>query len=272
MARRSAPTERPNAATPPLDTSGTGHEHSQVADDEHRCVGHGLPNGRHTLRHGTGSIRHGVHNRGTHVDAKRRQCVGVSRRLRHDELLGPTDEHHAGPFLVGQQSLKQSNLHAESFEETPPARELTRRLPRPGLPPRSWHRPRPVPARTRVRALASFMLTVALGGLALLAAAAPGPAPGIAAPGTAAPGIAAPGTAAPGTAAPSGTAAPGTAAPGIAANGAAPLTAERTAALDALVIDWHGQGPLNLPGGVSVARASGKLARYRRTAHDVNFE
>jgi hypothetical protein len=59
----------------------------------------------------------------------------------------------------------------------PRARELTRRLPRPGLPPRSWHRPRPVPARTRVRALASLMLTVALGGLALLAAAcASGPA------------------------------------------------------------------------------------------------
>jgi hypothetical protein len=49
----------------------------------------------------------------------------------------------------------------------PLARDLARRL----------SRPRPVPARTRVRALASLMLTVALGGLALLAAAcASGPA------------------------------------------------------------------------------------------------
>ena len=43
------------------------------------------------------------------------------------------------------------------------------------------------------------------------------------------------------------------------ANGAAPLSAERTAALDALITDWHGQGPVDLPGGVRVARASGKL-------------
>jgi tRNA(Ile)-lysidine synthase len=41
--------------------------------------------------------------------------------------------------------------------------------------------------------------------------------------------------------------------------GADPLTAERTAALDALVTDWHGQGPLNLPGGVTVSRRSGTL-------------
>jgi tRNA(Ile)-lysidine synthase len=42
-------------------------------------------------------------------------------------------------------------------------------------------------------------------------------------------------------------------------NGAGPLSAERTAALDALITDWHGQGPVDLPGGVRVIRASGKL-------------
>lgn len=42
-------------------------------------------------------------------------------------------------------------------------------------------------------------------------------------------------------------------------NGAGPLTAERTAALDALVTGWHGQGPVELPGGLRVRRASGKL-------------
>jgi tRNA(Ile)-lysidine synthase len=41
--------------------------------------------------------------------------------------------------------------------------------------------------------------------------------------------------------------------------GAGPLTAEHTAALDALVMDWHGQGPLGLPGARSVRRVSGKL-------------
>ena len=45
--------------------------------------------------------------------------------------------------------------------------------------------------------------------------------------------------------------------------GAAPLSAERTAALDALVVDWHGQGPIQLPGGVSVRRTSGRLGRIR---------
>lgn len=40
--------------------------------------------------------------------------------------------------------------------------------------------------------------------------------------------------------------------------GAGSLTAAHTAALDALVCDWHGQGPVDLP-GVRVARASGKL-------------
>ena len=37
------------------------------------------------------------------------------------------------------------------------------------------------------------------------------------------------------------------------------LTAERTAAVDALITDWRGQGPVNLPGGVSVLRVSGRL-------------
>ncbi|MGH8961848.1 MAG: tRNA lysidine(34) synthetase TilS [Jatrophihabitantaceae bacterium] len=41
--------------------------------------------------------------------------------------------------------------------------------------------------------------------------------------------------------------------------GASELTATHTAALDALVVDWHGQGALDLPGGVRVVRASGKL-------------
>jgi tRNA(Ile)-lysidine synthase len=46
------------------------------------------------------------------------------------------------------------------------------------------------------------------------------------------------------------------------ASGAAPLSAERTAALDALVRDWHGQAEVNLPGGVAVRRESGKLIAY----------
>ncbi|WP_375497326.1 tRNA lysidine(34) synthetase TilS [uncultured Jatrophihabitans sp.] len=41
--------------------------------------------------------------------------------------------------------------------------------------------------------------------------------------------------------------------------GAAPLSAGHTAALDALITDWHGQGPVPLPGGVHVFRASGRL-------------
>ena len=40
--------------------------------------------------------------------------------------------------------------------------------------------------------------------------------------------------------------------------GAGPLTAERTAALDALVTDWHGQARVDLP-GVAVKRTSGTL-------------
>ena len=41
--------------------------------------------------------------------------------------------------------------------------------------------------------------------------------------------------------------------------GAGPLSAEHTASLDALVTDWHGQGPIQLPGGVEVVRTSGRL-------------
>jgi tRNA(Ile)-lysidine synthase len=41
-----------------------------------------------------------------------------------------------------------------------------------------------------------------------------------------------------------------------------PLSAERTGALDALLTDWHGQGPVQLPGGAAVRRTSGRLVRY----------
>ena len=41
--------------------------------------------------------------------------------------------------------------------------------------------------------------------------------------------------------------------------GAAPLSAERTAALDALVSDWHGQGPIELPGNRAVRRLGPRL-------------
>jgi tRNA(Ile)-lysidine synthase len=47
--------------------------------------------------------------------------------------------------------------------------------------------------------------------------------------------------------------------------GADPLTAERTAALEALVTSWHGQGAVDLPGGVSVRRASGRLVPIRES-------
>jgi tRNA(Ile)-lysidine synthase len=47
-----------------------------------------------------------------------------------------------------------------------------------------------------------------------------------------------------------------------AARGAAPLSAERTVALDALIVSWHGQGPVDLPGGVLVRRTSGTLEGY----------
>jgi tRNA(Ile)-lysidine synthase len=43
------------------------------------------------------------------------------------------------------------------------------------------------------------------------------------------------------------------------AGGAASLSAVHIAALDALCTDWHGQGPLDLPGRVCAARRSGRL-------------
>ena len=43
------------------------------------------------------------------------------------------------------------------------------------------------------------------------------------------------------------------------ANGTAPLTAAHTAALDELITSWHGQGPIDLPGGFQAVRASGRL-------------
>jgi tRNA(Ile)-lysidine synthase len=43
------------------------------------------------------------------------------------------------------------------------------------------------------------------------------------------------------------------------AHGTAPLTARHTAALDGLITDWHGQGPIDLPGGFAAFRASGRL-------------
>jgi tRNA(Ile)-lysidine synthase len=43
------------------------------------------------------------------------------------------------------------------------------------------------------------------------------------------------------------------------ARGAGPLTALHLTALDALVVSWHGQGPVELPGGVRVSRRSGTL-------------
>jgi tRNA(Ile)-lysidine synthase len=41
--------------------------------------------------------------------------------------------------------------------------------------------------------------------------------------------------------------------------GTAPLTTTHIAALDALITDWHGQGPIDLPGGFEAVRASGRL-------------
>jgi tRNA(Ile)-lysidine synthase len=37
------------------------------------------------------------------------------------------------------------------------------------------------------------------------------------------------------------------------------LSHRHVAALDALVTDWHGQGPTSLPGGVMIARRAGML-------------
>lgn len=41
------------------------------------------------------------------------------------------------------------------------------------------------------------------------------------------------------------------------------LTREHVLAVDALVTDWHGQGPLNMPGGVNVEREHGRLKFYK---------
>ena len=43
------------------------------------------------------------------------------------------------------------------------------------------------------------------------------------------------------------------------AQGTEPLTTKHTAALDALITDWNGQGPVDLPGGFQAVRASGRL-------------
>jgi tRNA(Ile)-lysidine synthase len=45
-------------------------------------------------------------------------------------------------------------------------------------------------------------------------------------------------------------------------HGAGPLRAVHLAAMDALVTDWHGQGSVDLPAGVVVTRASGKLVAH----------
>jgi len=47
---------------------------------------------------------------------------------------------------------------------------------------------------------------------------------------------------------------------GLGAPGSA-LSHRHVAALDALVTDWHGQGPAHLPGGIRVARERGRLIR-----------
>jgi tRNA(Ile)-lysidine synthase len=52
--------------------------------------------------------------------------------------------------------------------------------------------------------------------------------------------------------------------------GALELTATHLGALDALVSDWHGQGPVDLPGGVRVARASGRLEAYPQPVRPIS--
>ena len=46
------------------------------------------------------------------------------------------------------------------------------------------------------------------------------------------------------------------------------LSHRHVAALDALVTDWHGQGPTILPGGIAVARRSGELIRLAPTERE----
>jgi tRNA(Ile)-lysidine synthase len=43
------------------------------------------------------------------------------------------------------------------------------------------------------------------------------------------------------------------------------LTAEHVSAVEALVTSWRGQGEVSLPGGVKVARISGRLSAYARS-------
>jgi len=43
------------------------------------------------------------------------------------------------------------------------------------------------------------------------------------------------------------------------------ISADHVSAVEALVTSWHGQGEVSLPGGVKVARISGRLSLYART-------
>jgi tRNA(Ile)-lysidine synthase len=43
------------------------------------------------------------------------------------------------------------------------------------------------------------------------------------------------------------------------------IAADHVSAVEALVTSWHGQGEVSLPGGVKVARISGRLSLYART-------
>ena len=54
--------------------------------------------------------------------------------------------------------------------------------------------------------------------------------------------------------------------------GADPLSAERTAAMESLVTSWRGQGPIQLSGGVSVRRRSGRLELTREQAPEYEKE
>ena len=43
------------------------------------------------------------------------------------------------------------------------------------------------------------------------------------------------------------------------------ITADHVSAVEALITSWHGQGEISLPGGVKVARISGRLSAYARS-------
>ena len=43
------------------------------------------------------------------------------------------------------------------------------------------------------------------------------------------------------------------------------VTADHVSAVEALITAWHGQGEISLPGGVKVARISGRLSAYARS-------